>query len=101
VRRVTFKPSARQDLWEIWSFIAEQDGVEPADRFTTFLEDKCVRLAASPKIGRAHDDLVPGLRTFPTGDYVIAYRETEYGIDVLGVIHAARDFPTFFRPQDM
>ncbi|MEK7201878.1 MAG: type II toxin-antitoxin system RelE/ParE family toxin [Patescibacteria group bacterium] len=100
MRRVTFKPSARQDLREIWDFIAAQDGVEPADRFAAFMEEKCGRIATTPKIGRARDDLVPGLRTFPTGDYVIAYHETDYGIDVLGVIHAARDFPTFFRTQD-
>lgn len=98
--RVTFKPSARLDLREIWDFIAAQDGVEPADRFTAFMEEKCRLIADTPHIGRARDDLVSGLRTFPTGDYVIAYHETEYGIDVLGVIHAARDFPTLFRPQD-
>ena len=95
MRWASFTPEAERDLDAITDYIANDD-VETAKRFVATLRAACARIAKSPGIGRAHDNLLQGLRTFPKKDYVILYRETEYGIDVLGVIHAARDFTSFF-----
>jgi toxin ParE1/3/4 len=97
---VSYSNKARDDLHEIRAFIAA-DSVDMADKFVDRIEEKCHLLATTPKIGRARFDIADGLRVFPLGGYVIVYQEAAYGIHVLRVIHAARDFPTFFHRQDM
>ena len=35
---------------------------------------------------------MPGIRFFPVGNYLIFYRESAEGIQVIHVIHGARDY---------
>jgi toxin ParE1/3/4 len=42
-------------------------------------------------MGRARDELSPSLRSFPFGRYVIFYEPVEGGIDVVRLLHSARD----------
>ena len=66
-------PQADSDLDEIWYFIATKSGsVETADRLIDSITDRFFLLATHPHIGRERDeDLRPGLRSFPVGEYVI------------------------------
>lgn len=51
-------------------------------------------LARYPYLGRARDDLQPGLRSFPTDDYVIIHRiEPDGTVLILHVFHGSRDIP--------
>ena len=36
-------------------------------------------------------DIVPGVRSFPVGNYLIFYRETGQGIEIIRVLHGARN----------
>jgi toxin ParE1/3/4 len=81
---------AREDLDEIWFFIA-QDNLSAADRFVDFLMDRFPLLAASPRMGRKRDELAPGLRSFPVKSYVILYRLVGNGVEIVRVVHGARD----------
>lgn len=92
---VFFTTQARQDLHEIRDFIAA-DSIEVADRFVDTLEEKCQRIAGTPYIGRARDELAPALRSFTASHYIILYRPLEDGIRILRVLHAARDIPALF-----
>ena len=47
-------------------------------------------------MGRARDELAPDLRSFPFGRYVIFYEPIEDGIDVVRVLHSARDIDAVF-----
>ncbi|MGO9271591.1 MAG: type II toxin-antitoxin system RelE/ParE family toxin [Terriglobia bacterium] len=91
-------PQAEMDLDQIWLYIAkESQSIERAerflDRFTTFFS----RLARNPYLGRQRDDLRPGYRSFPLGDYVILYRLTgAEEIMVLRVVHGSRDLGGLF-----
>ncbi|HEV2620059.1 MAG TPA: type II toxin-antitoxin system RelE/ParE family toxin [Acidobacteriaceae bacterium] len=50
-----------------------------------------------PHIGRARDeDLRPGIRSFPVGDYVILYRLEGRRIFVLRVLHGSRNLRALF-----
>jgi toxin ParE1/3/4 len=49
-----------------------------------------------PKIGRTRDELSSGLRSFPAARYIIFYRENRDGIEIVRVLHGARDFPPLF-----
>jgi hypothetical protein len=49
-------------------------------------------LACHPHIGRHRDeDLRPGLRSFPVGEYVIIYRVEEKDVLILHVFRGRRD----------
>jgi toxin ParE1/3/4 len=48
-------------------------------------------LAIQPRAGRLRPELAPELRSFPVGRYVVFYRPQDDGIDVVRVLHSARD----------
>jgi toxin ParE1/3/4 len=86
---------ARLDLVEIGAYIA-QGNPRAADHWLTLIDRKCRTLAFTPTIGRKRDELASGLRSFPIGDYVIFYRPAQGGIQVIRVLHGARDIDEFF-----
>jgi hypothetical protein len=47
-------------------------------------------------MGRVRDELAADLRSFPFGRYVIFYEPIEDGIDVVRVLHGARDIDAVF-----
>jgi toxin ParE1/3/4 len=47
-------------------------------------------------MGRARDGLSPGLCSMPVGRYVIFYEPLHDGIDVVRVLHSARDVDAQF-----
>jgi toxin ParE1/3/4 len=87
--------SAENDLEEIWAFIA-QDSVDAADHFIEFLIGKFPLLTDFPRLGRARDELSPGLRSFPVKSYVIFYRDHGEVVEVVRVLSAARDIEALF-----
>ena len=88
-------PLAKSDLIDIWLYIA-QDNFEAADRFIDQIEKKFLILASSPEAGVRRDKLVPGLRSFPMGDYLIFYKPTEVGIVIVRVLSGYRDIEKLF-----
>ena len=47
-------------------------------------------------MGRNRPDLAPELRSFPVDNYIIFYRPISEGIQVIRVLHGARDIPPLF-----
>jgi toxin ParE1/3/4 len=90
VAQLRFAESAESDLVEIGNFIA-RDNPTTAARFVEEVEEHCQLLAAHPLLGRARDELVPGLRSLPFGRYVIFYRALDDGVEIVRVLHGARD----------
>jgi toxin ParE1/3/4 len=86
---------ARADLEEIWLYIA-QDDAAAADHFVERIVGKFQMLSNSPGVGRARDELAPSLRSFPVGQYVIFYQSTEDYLEIVRVLHGARDLPPLF-----
>lgn len=88
--QVRKRPLAFADLADIWAFIAD-DSEQQADLFIDLLETKLALLATQPEMGRARPELAPGLRSFPIRRYVVFYRALRNGIEVVRVLHSARD----------
>jgi toxin ParE1/3/4 len=86
---------AEEDLLEVGSFIAA-DNPEAADRLLDGIGKTCRMLAANPEAGRIREELSPGLRSVPRGNYVIFYRPSADGVVVVRVLHGARDLPGLF-----
>jgi toxin ParE1/3/4 len=87
--------SARADLDEIW-FVIAQDNPVAADLFLQRIISRFPLLTSMPYMGRARKELAPDLRSFPVRNYVIFYRSTEGGIEVVRILHGARDLPPLF-----
>jgi toxin ParE1/3/4 len=86
---------ARNDLKHIWTYIAEYD-TNTANKFLKDFAGKFKLLAANPKIGRTHDNLILNLRSFPFKNYVIFYFTRENSIEIYRVLHGARDIESLF-----
>lgn len=89
------RPRAEADIAEIWDYIAD-DSFAQADAFLDRLDRQFRLLAKEPFIGRARDELAAGLRSVPFGRYVIFYRPNDRGIEVVRVLHGARDVDAQF-----
>jgi toxin ParE1/3/4 len=97
VSRCQFTPQASKDLEQIADYIA-RDNPRAAARFIENIEQKCQFLADFPGSGTGSDDLAPQLRSFAVGNYVIYYRPVADRIEIIRVLHGARDISKFFRP---
>lgn len=86
-----FTTASYHDLDEIVRYIGVRSP-SAAARLVDRIEAECWRLARNPSVGQPRPDLAPGVRFFPIGNYLIFYREWEEGIQVLRVIHGARDY---------
>ncbi len=83
-------PQAELELEEIGDHIAE-DSPGNARRFIERLTQKFAALGRNPFIGRGRPELRPDLRSFPFGAYLILYRAIDDGVEIVRVVHAARD----------
>lgn len=86
---------AENDLEEIWFYIA-LDNPEAADALLDKIDEQSASLARDPRLGRARLELLDELRSFPVGNYVLFYRPMDDGIEIVRVLHGARDLPSQF-----
>lgn len=95
MRRVLKRPLAETDLDDIWWYIA-QDNPEAADQLLDRIEERCQALVRFPEMGVNRDELVPGLRSFPIGNYLIFYLINEHEIEIVRVLPGMRDINALF-----
>jgi toxin ParE1/3/4 len=88
--RILVRPEAECDLDEIWWYIA-QDNPCNADSFLDRIQERFISLADFPQQGTGRDELKTGLRSQPLGNYLIFYFPLNDGIEVVRVLHGARD----------
>jgi len=81
------------DLDDIWLYNAkESESMERADHFLDRFVAFFSLLAENPYLGRRRDDLRPGYRSFPVGEFIVIYRVAPGGeILVLRIIRGSRD----------
>jgi plasmid stabilization system protein ParE len=96
---VVLTPEAEFDLETIAQYIAG-DSVTRALSFMHELREKCLGLAAAPR----GYPLVPryehlGIRRRPFGNYLIFYRIGVDAIEVLHILHGARDYEILLFPE--
>ncbi len=66
---------------------------ERADQYTDAIIDYCRRLTVFPNLGRARDDIRPGIRTIGfKGRVLIAFVVTEGIVTVIGIFYGGRDY---------
>ena len=89
-----FTPQVVDDLFEIWSYIADDD-LDAANRVEEAIYAACAFLADTPLAGRARDDLTPLPMRFwlvqPYRNYWIVYNPGTNPLQIIRIIHAARN----------
>ena len=85
-------PQARAQLVNIWTYIVKQGGnVAAADGVIDAITERFYLLSQYPRLGRARDDLRPGLRSFAVGEYVIVYTVEDEDVEILHMFHGRQD----------
>jgi antitoxin ParD1/3/4/toxin ParE1/3/4 len=86
---------ARRDLFYIWEYIAEvQQSPRAAERVLAKLEAAMHKLAEMPGLGHMRADVDdPRYRVWKVYSYLIVYRPDTDPLQIIRVIHGARDVP--------
>ena len=82
-----FSRVAEADLLSIGAYTLRTWGEDQAIRYIDDLEACCQTLADNPTLGRACDEVRPGLRRMECGQHVVFYREDAEGILVSRILH--------------
>lgn len=106
IRRVTIRPGADRGLDDHYDYIA-QDSLDAAQRLLEVAHATFDELLATPGMGRPKELRNPRLaglrqwriRGFPR--YLIYYLETVTGIEVVRVLHGARDIESLLEDEDV
>jgi len=87
------RPQVTVDIADIWEYIAiENDSPMNAYGFVEKLEQQFIKLAQNPLIGTSRNEIVPNLRGWPFGNYLIFYFPLDNGIELIRVLNAKRDW---------
>lgn len=88
---VIISPAARHDLSDIWDYIS-RDNEDRATEFIQFIYRQCLVLVDMPRMGKNRaSDLCAGIRSYPVGKYMIYYRSRGARIEIVRILHSARD----------
>ena len=87
---------AEIDLAEILDHLDERNP-QTAERLATAIDDRSKLLSQLPLLGRTREELGPGLRSLVVEQYVLFYRVTATAVQVLRILHGARDIDTIMR----
>ena len=95
-RLFVLTPEARNDIKEILLDIAE-DSPDTAERLPSEFYEGLQRLGRSPGIGHYHDELLSRkYRFWNFYSYVVAYVWETKPVQVISVVHGARNLAVFF-----
>lgn len=89
-----FSPSAQRDLHEAQTYLL-QYSLQAADAFDHAVVEACEMLVEFPNAGRTRKEFAaPPAKFWVIGEYVIAYRITARQLQIIAILHAARDIPS-------
>ena len=95
---IRVRPRASSDIDGLADYIA-QDNLDGAIRFMDSLQNTLELIGSQPRIGSlryGHLPMLEGLRVFAVssfGNHLVFYIERSIHVDVLRVLHGARDIP--------
>jgi toxin ParE1/3/4 len=91
VTRVRFTARAREDLLDIWLYVAARNSETVADRVYDGIEQTCQLLREHPQIGRARQEIHGDARSLVIDRWLVLYCVTANGAQIVRIIDGARD----------
>lgn len=99
-RALVFAPQAERALLDLQLYITEQSSGDRASRYIDRILEHCELLTDFPDLGKARDDIAPGVRV--TGferRVTLAYDLTVLQVRILGVYSSAMDWEQLLRDE--
>ncbi len=93
-----FTEKAEADLDQVWAYIARDNPGAADTMIETILENSRIYVQF-PNLGQRQEELRSGLRSVVVSPYVVYYRPVQGTIELLRVLHCARDIKNIFRGQ--
>jgi toxin ParE1/3/4 len=90
--KVRFSRRARTDVDQIWQYIAPRN-LEAADKIVGAIESLSGRLSDHPHLGRRIGKGDVRLAPLPRIPYLVFYEVSRGEVNILRVIHGARQWP--------
>lgn len=87
-------PAALADVDAIWEYIHEYDPAA-ADRLVTQFTDAADCIEGAPFVGAVREHVARTARGMLVGSYMMLYRIDGDDVEIVRVVHAARDMRTF------
>lgn len=94
--RVIRSPLSGLDIRRIALYIG-MDNPAAAEKLVETFDEKLHQAAGTPGIGRPRDEVAAGLRSLAVGNFLLLYQVIEDGIELVRVVHGARDLRRLFR----
>jgi toxin ParE1/3/4 len=98
--RVRFTVRAREDLLDIWLYVATHSAESVADRVLDSIEHSCRLLAEHPRLGRERPDIQPEARSIVIERWLALYRVAEDGVQIVRILDGARDVAAMEWPPE-
>ena len=95
MHNIILKRLAANDIDDIAAYI-QQDNPARAESFTDEISDKIAAIAERPLTFPARDDIAIGLRVALLGNYSIFFRIENDHVEIIRVVHGARDIENLF-----
>ena len=96
-RNFVLTPEAEADVLSIWEYIAADDSEESADRAIARIYDECKSAGDMPGIGHYRLTLLDKRHKFlNVWSYLIVYRPETKPIEIIAIVHGARELGAFF-----
>ena len=84
-------PEAELDLEKIWQYTASTWGVNQAIKYIDDLDTTFQMLTENPLLCRGRLELQPPVRIHRFQSHMIAYNQSEGGIDIVRILHKSSD----------
>jgi toxin ParE1/3/4 len=94
--RLHWSHNADTDLLWIWRYGANKWSPAKADDHLRELKLRCDQLLRSPQLGKARDELSPGIRAILIDPHVVFYRVTGVAVEIVRVLHQHEDVEVVF-----
>ena len=86
---------AIRDMEQILDYLANTN-INAGEKFLEEFSKKCRYLTEFPLMGRSYREIRPYLRGLPMKNYIIFYRLTEQGLEIMRVVKGERDLDALF-----
>jgi toxin ParE1/3/4 len=100
------RPAAKRDLIDHFVYLGEEAGLGAAERFMEAAKRSFERVRKTPAMGSPCEFLNPvwaELRRWPImgfSDYLVFYRYRASDVEIVRVLHGARDIAAMFQNRD-
>jgi toxin ParE1/3/4 len=94
---VVFTPEAKDDLLDLYDYIADRSSAKRALGYIARIEKSCMSLQTLPERGTLRKDLRPGLRVMGFEHRVlIAFRVNSDSVAILRILYGGRSVELVF-----